>query len=1597
MTASADGQAVVDAVVALGNRSGGEDSDPLVPGFLRRYYERVAPDELAGRPPPDLFGAAMAHWRAGAVRSAGAAVVHVYNPTVATDGWQVERTVVDIVTDDMPFLVDSVTMALAARQLDIHVVVHPMLGVARDAGGRVDAVGDGHPREAWIHLEVDLQRSPEERAGLETALRSTLADVRLAVGDWMQMRERCLAVADEVDRGVPVDAAEAQDTVGLLRWMAADNFTFLGYRDYELAVEDGEPVLRGVPGTGRGILRDANRPPRSQPFSTLPAAVRDRIHERRLLVVTRANSRSTVHRPDYFAYVSVKRFGPDGAVVGEHRFIGLWGAGAYRSDARDIPFVRRKVLAVEARSGVPPDSHSGRALHNILETYPRDELFQTDVDELFTIASGILNLQERRTVRLFARHDAYGRFVSCLIYVPRDRYSTTIVERMEQVLLDAYHGQSAEYGSSISSSVLARLHVLVFVGPEGAADVDEREVERRLAALTRWWIDDLRDALASSLGEEEGLAVAARCGDAFPASYREAFDPSVAVRDLTRIALLDDSGRIVTALYDGPADDRRVRLKIYSRAELSLSSVLPVLEQMGVTVTDERPYEITPRGGPPAWVYDFGLELPAGVVVDDRVRDEFLATFGAVWRGELESDGFNRLVLRAGLTADQLTVLRAYDRYLRQIGAAFSRDYVEATFAAHPDIARQLADLFAVRFDPHLDGNRNLESEGIATEISAGLDRVTSLDEDRILRSFLRLIMATTRTNAFLPDRRARRLAFKFDPAKVPDLPLPRPVHEIWVYSPRVEGVHLRAGAVARGGIRWSDRREDFRTEVLDLMKAQKVKNAVIVPTGAKGGFVVKRPPSDPEALRAEVVQCYTAFISGLLDVTDNLVHGEVVPPPDVVRYDGYDPYLVIAADKGTATFSDVANGIAKEAGYWLGDAFASGGSEGYDHKRMGITARGAWESVRRHFRILGRDADTAELTVIGIGDMSGDVFGNGLLRSQHVKLVAAFDHRHVFLDPDPDPAVAWQERARLFELPRSSWDDYDRTKISAGGGVWSRHVKAVPLSEAVRSRLGVGAVALTPNELIGAILRAPVDLLWNGGIGTYVKASSESNADVGDRANDAVRVDGTDLRVAVVAEGGNLGLTQLGRVEYALAGGHVYTDSIDNSAGVDTSDHEVNIKILLDAAVAAGAITEHERHDALHATTEDVAELVLADNRAQALALAVARIQAFDMVDVHARYLRTLEHEGRLSRSLEHLPTDEQLTDREAAGGGLTTPEFAVLLSYTKLDLVDATLASALPEDPYVQSVMAAYFPAELRSRFEPFMEHHRLRREIIATRVVNRMVNKAGMTFEFRMGEETGAAPPDTIRSHLAARDVFGMDDQWAALAELDGVVPAETQLRLLLDLRRMVERGVLWLLRHRRPPLEVQATVAAFQPGVERLAGSLEDVIGSPFGAALAEATKTAIDAGVPAELAARAAAWPYLHTAFDVIEVARARGRTPEDAARVYWGLFERLDLAWIWERVGALPRKDRWQTQARAALRDDLLGEMRTLADDALRAGDVFTPVGAVLEAWMAANERAVARTAQLLEQIRSGGVYDLTTLSVALQQLRNLVLSSSPT
>jgi glutamate dehydrogenase len=1095
--------------------------------------------------------------------------------------------------------------------------------------------------------------------------------------------------------------------------------------------------------------------------------------------------------------------------------------------------------------------------------------------------------------------------------------------------------------------------------------------------------DDWLDAVRAALGARADLVD--RLEPAIPAGYDELNDPPVAALDFVNIdALATGAGELATDLLQRA--DGSWRFRIYRRGDsIPLADMLPLLDHLGLRALDERAFGFGCEGAT-VWLHDVGVAVPPAVELTALTRAELQRCFLAEFAGSIEVDGLNRLVLLADLTARQIEILRAYSRYLRQIGFPFSQQYIEATLARHSSISRLLAALFAARFDPVSPAGPEAEAE-VRAEIIEALDAVPSLDDDRTLRSLLSLIDATVRTNAYRPSAGGGHrpvLAYKFDTSKVPDLPLPRPMFEIWVCSPRVEGIHLRNGRIARGGIRWSDRREDFRTEVLGLVKAQIVKNAVIVPTGAKGGFVVKRPPTGADEFRAEGVACYREFICGLLDLTDNIVAGAIVPPPDTVRHDGDDPYLVVAADKGTATFSDIANEISADYSFWLGDAFASGGSDGYDHKAMGITARGAWESVRRHARALGKDADRDELIIVGIGDMSGDVFGNGLLRSPHVKLVAAFDHRHIFIDPDPDPALSFAERQRLFTLPRSSWANYDTSLISIGGGVYPRSLKTITLSPEARKRLGTDQQAFTPNELLAAILRAPVDVLWNGGIGTYVKASSEAHADVGDRANDGLRVNATELRCRMIGEGGNLGLTQRGRVEFALNGGLVYTDAIDNSAGVDCSDHEVNIKILLGAVMAEGAMSIEQRNDVLAEMTDEVADLVLDDNRSQTLTLAIARRQALPMVNVHARYLHVLEAEGWLNRMLEFLPTDKQIAERQAGGIGLTTPEFAVVLAYTKSVNMTEMVRTEFPDDPYLEPDLIRYFPIALQKRYRPEILGHRLRREIIATQIANQMVNLSGISFDNRMTEDTGAGVVDVMRAWVASRDVFSFPGMWDQIEALPSHVKLDTQLEMFLEARRMAERGALWLLRHRRPPLDIAAVVAEFQPGIAELSTTLEAHLLGRIRDQMFGNEAARLAAGVPEQLAQRSVLWPLMHTAFDVIDLAHRQHLTVREAAAAYWEMFDALDLGWLWDAVGALPRNDRWQTQARSALRDDLMSALANLADEALYVGSARD--------WTSANERVVARVMAMFTEIRRADAYDLTTLSVALRQLRNLVL-----
>ncbi|PZH02451.1 NAD-glutamate dehydrogenase [Streptomyces sp. NTH33] len=1608
---------------------GAPDRDSVL-AFLQRFYLHTAPEDLTDRDPVDVFGTAYSHYRLAENRPQGTASVRVHTPTVEENGWTCTHSVVEVVTDDMPFLVDSVTNELTRQGRGIHVVVHPQFAVRRDVTGKLIEVlptaAPGEPlphdalTESWIHVEIDRETDRADLKQITADLLRVLSDVREAVEDWEKMREAAIRLAEGLPgESVPGDLhpREVDEARELLHWLSDDHFTFLGYREYQLREDDS---LAALPGTGLGILR-ADPPhagddshPVSPSFERLPADARAKAREHRLLVLTKANSRATVHRPSYLDYIGVKKFNDKGEVVGERRFLGLFSSAAYTESVRRVPVIRRKVDEVLELAGFSPNSHDGRDLLQILETYPRDELFQTPAGELQAIATSVLFLQERRRLRLYLRQDEYGRYYSALVYLPRDRYTTGVRLRIIDILKEELGGTSVDFTAWNTESVLSRLHFVVRV-PQGTelpqlSDGDKERIEARLVEAARSWADAFSEALTAELGEERAAELLRRYSGAFPEGYKADHTPRAAVADLVNLEQLNEDKTFVLSLYEpvGAAPEER-RFKIYQKGgSVSLSAVLPVLSSLGVEVTDERPYELRCADRTTAWIYDFGLRMPkevsgSGDYLGDDARGRFQDAFAAVWTGKAENDGFNALVLSAGLTWRQAMVLRAYAKYLRQAGSTFSQDYMEDTLRNNVHTTRVLLSLFEARMSPERQGAGHELVDALLEEADAALDQVASLDEDRILRAYLTVIKATLRTNFFQQAQDGRPhdyVSMKFDPQAIPDLPAPRPAYEIWVYSPRVEGVHLRFGKVARGGLRWSDRREDFRTEILGLVKAQMVKNTVIVPVGAKGGFVAKQLPDpsvDRDAWMAEGVASYKTFISALLDITDNMVAGEVVPPQDVVRHDGDDTYLVVAADKGTARFSDIANEVAQSYDFWLGDAFASGGSAGYDHKGMGITARGAWESVKRHFRELGVDTQTEDFTVVGIGDMSGDVFGNGMLLSEHIRLVAAFDHRHIFIDPDPDAAVSYAERRRLFELPRSSWADYNAELISAGGGVFPRTAKSIPVNAHIREALGIesGVTKLTPADLMRAVLKASVDLLWNGGIGTYVKASTESHADVGDKANDAIRVDGRDLRVQVVGEGGNLGFTQLGRIECAMQGVRNNTDAIDNSAGVDTSDHEVNIKVLLNGLVADGDMTVKQRNKLLAEMTDEVGALVLRTNYAQNTAIANALAQSKDMIHAQQRFMKHLVREGHLDRALEFLPTDRQIRERLAAGHGLTGPETAVLLAYTKITVAEELLHTSLPDDPYLRGLLHTYFPTPLREQFGEQIDNHPLRREITTTVLVNDTVNTGGTTYLHRLREETGASLEEIVRAQTVARAIFRSAPVWDAVEALDNKVRADVQTRIRLHSRRLVERGTRWLLNNRQQPLELGETVEFFADRVGQVWAALPKLLKGADLEWYQQVYDELSGAGVPDELATRVAGFSSAFPALDIVSVADRMGKDAMDVAEVYYDLADRLHITQLMDRIIELPRADRWQSMARAAIREDLYAAHAALTADVLAVGNGSATPEQRFKVWEQKNAALLSRARATLEEIQGSDAFDLANLSVAMRTMRTLLRTHS--
>jgi glutamate dehydrogenase len=1595
-----------------------------VAGFLKEYYRRVAAEDLAPAGPGLAAAVAARHVALGAVRPQGRAVVSVRPASVVSPGGASEgaaltgaSTVVDIVTDDMPYLVDSVTMELNQHSADIKLIVHPLLTVRRDLAGVAHGItGTETPSsglsaaaasegvaESWIHVEAS---GVADEPQLESDLRRVLDDLRVAMEDQRRMRGAARElVATLADAALTATWGPEEAEVGeLLAWLSAGHFTFLGYREYDL--RDGQ--LQPVAGTGLGLLRHDG----ADALTATPPGGLDRERAHRRLVLAKSSIQSTVYRPGYLDYVAVRRFGADGRMTGEYRFLGLYTQAAYTESITRIPVLRQKLNRVLDAAGLPDDSHDGKQLIDILEGYPLEELFEVSAEQLTPIALGVLRLGERKQVRLFLRPDAYDRYMSCLVYLPRERYTTHVRLRAQEILREALDGDSVEYNAMVGKSALARLLVVVHaqLTPDGqpvkpVRHVDAAEaagLQAKIAAAIRSWDEDLLEDAERVLGSDGAARIAALAEVGIPENYKADVAPGMAVTDLDQVARLKAAGQPF-ALHLSITGTDEGRLRVYrADAPLTLSDVLPQLQHMGLRVADEHPYQF----GQSFWIYDFGLSRVQDrpLATDpEKAAAEFEAAITALWNGQTEDDGFNALVLDGGLTWHQVVLLRAYARYLRQVGLRFSQDYLQRVLLANPRITRLLVRLFEARFDPDLQGGAVEVCTAISEELRGLLDEVTSLDHDRILRAYLSLVEATLRTSYYQhPDNPAPYLVLKLAPESVEVVPAPRPKFEIFVYSPRLEAVHLRFGQVARGGLRWSERPEDFRTEVLGLVKAQDVKNSVIVPSGAKGGFVCKKLPdrSDRVAYQAEILACYQTFISAMLDITDNIRGDAVLPPPRVVRLDGDDPYLVVAADKGTASFSDVANAIAERYGYWLGDAFASGGSQGYDHKAMGITARGAWESVRWHFAALGLNPDTDDFTVVGVGDMSGDVFGNGMLLSQHIKLVAAFDHRHVFLDPDPDPAASFAERRRLFELPSSSWADYDTGLISAGGGVWPRTAKSIPVSREAGVVLGLNddVRALSPDDLISAILAAPVDLLWNGGIGTYVKASHETHADAGDRSNDALRIDAAELRARVVAEGGNLGMTQAARIEFARVGGLVNTDFIDNSAGVDTSDHEVNIKIL----IAGEGLSFDDRGKLLHEMTDEVAAHVLAHNDAQNMALAVARFQARRLLHVHQRYIRKLVRDGQVNRVQDGLPGDKEFAERQSAGQGLTAPELSVLLAHTKNAAAREVLASDLPDDPFLQSELARYFPAPLRVRFASSMAGHRLRREIITTSVVNQMVDTGGTTFLFRLAEETGASVPELTRAWLVARQVFDMPSFWQRLGLLaaSGVIDVDTQITLVLEARKLVERATRWLIINLRPPLDIRATVASLRAGVLQVRSAIPGLLSGRDLAGFTERRAAFAARGVPPELADEAAAMVASYSACDIVHSATLTGAGVEETAAVYFALAARLQLGQLRDLIVALPREDRWASMARAALRDDLYGAHAALTQDVVASAAATTPpappdTAGLLAAWEARNSAAIGRAAATLAEIWESDQFTFTTLSVASRVIRTLVTSTT--
>jgi len=1587
-----------------------EKESTILQVFAQRYYASSSVDDLKQRPIADLYHILVSQWKFIHQRNPGHAKIRIFNPILEKDGWESTHTVIQMSHDDVPFVVDSTRMVINRFSYQIHFIIHfGGFKVIRDSHHNITTIAHGNEvndvsSEAPIYIEIDRLSDEKNMEELESEISNVLKDVRVAVADWRKMVSRVESCLNELENNPPknLDHDELGESRDFLRWLINNNFTFLGARDYKLIGNDTNRALQIIPGSGLGVLRDETFSSASKTYAELPPQARKMALSKNILIIAKTNTTSTVHRQAYTDYIGVKLFNENGELIGERRFIGLYTSTAYNSSPRQIPFLRHKVGKVLEDLGFPPDSHDGKEAVHILETLPRDDLFQATHEELMDLTLNIIQLKERKRIRLLVRRDAYYRYFSCLVYVPREIFTTDLAYAMQDILMDSFNGVDSTFTTYFSDSVLARIHFQIRVNPKSKLDYVISDIENKLIKVARSWTDELKDELVGRYGEAVGLKYNNKYCKAFPASYTEDYSAQEAIKDIEIIESLTDKNPL--GMLFAKSSGNTLSLKLFHAEQtIVLSDVLPILENMGLRIIGERPHVVKFKDGKIIWINDFDMTYAVNKEIDIHdIKNSFQDTFTKVWFGEAENDGFNRLVLEANLTCEETAVLRGYTKYLRQTGFTFSQNYIEQALINNAEMTKALVQLFILRFDPANSGNSS-NTKDLIDFIEQNLDSVSSLDEDRIIRKLLEVIMATIRTNYFqtTPEGKSKAyISYKFDPSLITDLPLPRPKFEIFVYSPRIEGIHLRAGKVARGGLRWSDRREDFRTEVLGLMKAQQVKNTVIVPEGAKGGFVVKRP-STPEMSRddymREVIHCYSTFISGLLDITDNIKEGAIEPPADVVRYDEEDPYLVVAADKGTATFSDIANSIAIKYGFWLGDAFASGGSAGYDHKKMGITSRGVWVSVQRHFREIGIDPNKDDFTVVGIGDMSGDVFGNGMLLSKHTKLIGAFNHIHIFLDPDPDSAKSYEERKRLFNLPRSTWKDYDPELISTGGGVFDRSAKSIKLTPEIKHILNTKKDSMVPNELIRAMLKAPVDLIWNGGIGTFVKSSQENHLDVGDRTNDGIRIDAAELNARVIAEGGNLGTTQLARIEYSLQGGIINTDFIDNSAGVDCSDHEVNIKILLNRLVTDGTMTVEQRNKLLEKMTDEVAELVLLDNYDQTQMLSLETSVAQQTMDLFRQYMNDMEKQGRLDRKLEYLPDDKTLLERKASNRPLTRPEIAMLLAYCKMYLKQGILNSDVPEDPYFQKFLLTAFPKPLREKYFPQMKEHSLKREIIATQLCKSITDRMGINFIERLQRETGASTAFIIRAFSVAQNIFHMEELWQQIMSLDYKVNHTIQYRMMLQTYYLVRRATRWFLRNRKPNIDIQKTIDDFSPYLAELVKRLPGLLDGPDKEAYDTAVAYLIENNVPEKLARSVAGCNTLFTSLDIVEATQKYELDLANVAKAYYLIGNRLELNWLREAMNTYIVENLWDELARAGFRDDLDRVQRKLSARLLtmksreaKDKDMYERI----ELWINRYQFLMDRWQKLIGDIKSSDTVGFVTYSVVLRELFDFAQAS---